>query len=613
VVIGAFIGTIFLVWGMGGADKRSREIVAHVHGEPIYAEEFNRSLQNLTNFYRRIYKDRFTNDMIKEHGLKRRALDNLIQRRMLLHEAGKLELDVTEKELVSRIKSVSTFQENGVFHPIRYKQILKANHLSPTEYESSLRESILLEKIETMIKDRIKVSDKEAWDYYAFSNEAITADYVELSSDLFKDKVKDVDDKELQTWFEKNKEDYLIDEKRLISSLIIDSEDFQDKVRITDKEVEEYYLFNEQKYYKEPQVKASHILIKFAANAKPEEKEAAKEKIENIRSQILAGEDFSKLAKEHSEDEANKKKGGDLGFFSKGRMMPAFEETAFQLKPGGISEPVETPYGFHLIKVTEKKEGGLPPFDEIKDKVRKEMAQDKTSEMAEDMADQIYSELLDNPDLKAVGTKYSLVVKAPIARLKKEIRNREEAEQLFTLETGQIAGVFRFGKKLEIKKIQSIIPSRIPELAEVQEKTKRDLLKEKASEMADKEAQASLKKLRDGKQTFQDLAKTYKIEVKEVESLGRMGYITGLGKLDEPVYPLFNLKEKEYSEPFHKGNKVVLFQIKKIKKVDEDMFKKDRNKTISTLSTQKKQEFFNTWLASRKKSAQIQEDPNFLN
>ncbi len=608
VVIGAFIGTIFLVWGMGGADKDATVVVARVYDRPVYAKEFNRSLQNLLNFYRQVYKDKANDELIKEFDLKQRALDELVQRRILLNEAENLGLNVVREELVLRIKSIRTFQEKGVFNPLLYKQILKANRLNPSEYESSLREGIMMEKVEAMIKDRVKVSEKEIRDLYIFNNEKINADYIVLSPKTFQENVS-VEDEELKTWFEKNKGEYQVEEKRGFSYLLLDPSSFHDKIRISDSEIKEYYQFNEQKYYVEPQVKASHILIKVAPNAKPEEEETAKKKIEDIRTQILAGEDFAKLAKQHSEDEANKEKGGDLGFFKKGAMVPAFEEVAFNLDIDKTSEPRKTRFGFHLIKVTDKKEGGIPAFSELKDKIKNELINEKEKEMAEDIVDTVYAELLENPDLEAVATKYSFDIKTSPPKTKKQISNRKEADAVFDLEIGQIAGIFRVGDKLKIDKFTEIVPSRIPELSEVQDKAKKDLAEEKAAQIAEEKAQAALKKLRDKKLSFEELAKTYNIEIKEAKDINRRGFISGLGRPDEPVYSLFDLKVDEYSEPFHIKDEVALFRIKEIQKIDEEKYSKERSQTIGSIMASKKEEMFNAWLTDRKKLAQIQIDP----
>lgn len=612
VVIGSFLGTIFLVWGMGG-EKSDTVIVAHVYQEPIYEEEYRQTLQNIISFYRRIYKDNFNDETIAKHQLKKRAIDELIRKRILLKEADLLGMEVSKHDLAARIMSIPSFQIRGAFSSERYKRTLKMNHLTPSEFESGIKESIILERIENMVKDRVKVSEKEIRENYFFDNDKIIAEYVAFPPELFKDKVS-IKDEDVKTWFEENKENYRTSEKRIVSSIIIDPEKFHDKIQpVTDQEIEEYYQFNEQNYHKEPQVEASHILIKVPSDAKAEEEETAKKKIEDLRSQIMAGGNFSELAEEHSEDDATNKKGGNLGFFSKGRMVPAFEEAAFNLEPGEISEPIRSPYGFHLIKTTAKKEGGIPPLDELKGEIEKIITGEKEQEIAEDLADRIYSELSETQDLEAVATKYSLRVRNFPPRSIKEIRDRKEAEDIFSLKPGQITGIIRSGNKMKIARLDNIEAPEIPEFAKVEGKVKEDLKNKKASEMAEEEANAALKKLRDGSLSFEKLAETYKIEVKNTKEINRRGYIPNLGKLDDPIYPLFELKTKEYSGLFHKGDQKIIFQIKEVKKADQKKFEESRSRIARNLMNSKKDVFFNAWLNQRRKLAEIQLNPKQLN
>jgi peptidyl-prolyl cis-trans isomerase C len=121
----------------------------------------------------------------------------------------------------------------------------------------------------------------------------------------------------------------------------------------TDKEVEEYYQSHKDQYVQPAQIKAQHILIQTAPDAKPEELAAAKAKAEGIHKELLAGGDFAKLAEKYSDDKGSKVRGGDLGFFSRENMIPEFAEEAFKLKKDEISQPVKTGYGFHIIKVNE--------------------------------------------------------------------------------------------------------------------------------------------------------------------------------------------------------------------------------------------------------------------
>ncbi len=149
------------------------------------------------------------------------------------------------------------------------------------------------------------------------------------------------------------------------------------KVKVTEKDAKAYYDKNPDMFKSPEQVKARHILIQVPKGATDEEKKKLKEKAEEVLKKVKAGEDFTKLAAEFSDDPGTKSKGGELGFFSKGSMVPAFEQAAFSLKPGEVSDLVETEFGFHVIKVDEKKAAVAEPFETIKDKVTQQVLREK--------------------------------------------------------------------------------------------------------------------------------------------------------------------------------------------------------------------------------------------
>ena len=149
------------------------------------------------------------------------------------------------------------------------------------------------------------------------------------------------------------------------------------KVKVTEKDAKAYYDKNPDLFKSPEQVKARHILIQVPKEASDEEKKKQKEKADEVLKKVKTGEDFTKLAAETSDDPGTKSKGGELGFFSKGSMVPAFEQVAFSLKPGEVSELVETEFGFHVIKVDEKKEAVSEPFETIKEKVTKQVLREK--------------------------------------------------------------------------------------------------------------------------------------------------------------------------------------------------------------------------------------------
>lgn len=159
----------------------------------------------------------------------------------------------------------------------------------------------------------------------------------------------------------------------------------ENKVTVTDEEIKKYYQEHKDEFKAEESVKARHILIRVPEGADAKAWKDAEKKAEMIRQKLLKGEDFAKLAKEYSEDPGSKNRGGDLGYFSKGRMIPEFEKAAFSLKKGEISRPVKTSFGYHIIKVEDRKAAGQLKLDEVKDEIRKRLIQEKERKLQEEV------------------------------------------------------------------------------------------------------------------------------------------------------------------------------------------------------------------------------------
>ena len=164
------------------------------------------------------------------------------------------------------------------------------------------------------------------------------------------------------------------------------------KINVTDQDVKSYYDANQDAFKQPEMVRARHILIKADKTASDEEKNKAKEKAEGLLKRIKDGEDFAKLAKEYSDDTGSKSNGGDLGFFAKGKMVKPFEDAAFALKPGEVSGVIQTDFGFHIIKVEEKKAAGIVPFEEAKEKVKSQLLDMLMKQRAKDFVGQTMGE-----------------------------------------------------------------------------------------------------------------------------------------------------------------------------------------------------------------------------
>jgi len=163
------------------------------------------------------------------------------------------------------------------------------------------------------------------------------------------------------------------------------------KVTLTDQDVKAFYDGHPEFFKTSEMVRASHILIKVDPKASEADKAKARERILVIQKKVQEGGDFAALAKESSECPSSEN-GGDLDYFERGQMVGPFEETAFSLKPGTVSDIVETQFGYHIIKVTDKKEPGVTPYEEIKDKIQQHLKQQKVTEQLTLYVDQLRSQ-----------------------------------------------------------------------------------------------------------------------------------------------------------------------------------------------------------------------------
>jgi len=164
------------------------------------------------------------------------------------------------------------------------------------------------------------------------------------------------------------------------------------KLAVSEEDIKAYYESHKDEFKTPEMLNSRHILIKTDPSASDKDKKKAKEKAEEILKKIKAGEDFAKLASDVSDDTVTKTKGGELGFFPKGRMVKPFEDAVFALKPGEVSGIVESQFGYHIIKVEEKKESGIEPFDTAKEKIKQKLLQERAKTKATEFIEKAMKE-----------------------------------------------------------------------------------------------------------------------------------------------------------------------------------------------------------------------------
>lgn len=328
--------------------KGAPNAVAKVGSFPITAREYQMEYNRQINFFKNAIfggKDLSSKD-IERFGIKDTALKNLVQAKLQLVFANKAEVVASPAQVKETIKRFDFFQTNGQFDVNKYKQLLRANGLSPKDFEADITNQVYADNAQNLFS-KFPVSDRYIDEIGRFKAMRYNAYVAEISEGNLR-KFIDVSKKEVT--------DYLSNEANLARTENIFKE------RKASLDVPE-------------KVKASHILIRTPGN----ETEKAEKKIKDIAKKVTP-RNFKKMANEYTEDPSGKGKGGSLGLFGRGRMVPEFEKVAFTMKPGTISEPVKTTFGYHLIYVEKKVEAKEAKFEAYKNELATELIRQSKEE-----------------------------------------------------------------------------------------------------------------------------------------------------------------------------------------------------------------------------------------
>src|SRR5581483_964836 len=274
------------------------------------------------------------------------------------------------------------------------------------------------------------------------------------------------------------------------------AKDFAAQANVPESAVAEYYDAHKDEKFSEPeQVRARHILVKVAADATPDAKAAARKKAEDLLAKAKAGGDFAALAKKSSDDTASAVQGGDLGFFRRGAMTPAFETAAFALEPGQLSDVVETPFGFHIIKVEAKKPAGTKPLDAVRDEILQRLRGEQGIDLARKQAETDRREVVHGKSLAdAVGGR--TVEETPPFAAGADIpgvgRVKAFSDAAFALAANEVSDLIETDDAVYLLAPFDRTEARIPALAEVHGRVEGDVLKEREQAFAKSKAEALL-------------------------------------------------------------------------------------------------------------------------
>ncbi len=321
------------------------------------------------------------------------ALDQLIDQKMLALEAERLGLRVTDEEHADLLKKLvpTAFTGDTFIGMDRYTAEVQSRfQMGVPEFESEVKERLLQQKFQQLVTDGITASDDEVRAEFRRENEKIKLDYVLIKPEDLQSKVE-VSDADLAAYFEKNKAQYVVPERRTVDYAMLDLAQLRQRAQVTEDEEKVYYQSHIDQYKLEDRAHVAHILFKTVGKTDAEVAEI-KKKAEDVLNKAKHGGNFADLAKQYSED-TTKDKGGDLGWIVRGQTVPEFEAAAFSLPKGSISDLVKTQYGFHIIKVIDRQTARTQTFDEVKASILNQLQQEKAEQLGENLSTQIAEEI----------------------------------------------------------------------------------------------------------------------------------------------------------------------------------------------------------------------------
>ena len=614
------IALVFIFWGVGGY-RGSRNSVAQVNDEAISYEELQKAYERLANQYRDQFGGNIPKGLLESLDLEGQALEQLIQRSLLRQGARKMGIIVSDLEVQQAVQEMEAFRSNGVFNVALYKNILSSSGMTPSSFEETMRTDLLAGKVLEHLSRFAKLTPLEVTDQFNFENEELKIEYVSFSGENFKAKITP-DEEQLKAYYEENKENYMTEPQVELHFLAF-SYAAKETSAVPAADVETFYRQNFSRYSIPEQRNARHILIKASEEDSADLLADKRNRAEQVLELARSGEDFAELAKQYSEGPTGPK-GGDLGFFTRGRMVKPFDDTVFALKEGEISDIVQTQFGFHVIKLEKIKPPYTKPLEEVKGEIEVQIQAQKSRELAFTQATEAYENIIlagsldkfsQNSDIPIEQTGF-FSRKSPDASGSKASMVTDPAflDAAFSLNKGELSSL------IETPLGYAIIfaaDKKEPETAlyeDVANQVREDYISSRSEAMAEETAEAMLSALKqEGSGDFAAEAAKFDIPVKV------SGYITRSASADaslpaQIVSLGFELSEEQpYPEEVIAADGMFyVFRVMDKRAPALDLFSKNEKDFSTGLLDRQKAAILTSWLANVRDKAEIEINKQFL-
>ncbi len=622
------IGTLLLFDITGGrqaSSERDDEVVAKIGGTEVRRGRFE-TLVNQEVQRRR--EQGQGNRAVDRKQAEKAIVNQLVQEQVWLGST-----QITDAEIDRYVRSNPTLLTNyNFFHAQGFSDA----------YRNSVRLQMSVENLRNDIQGLVLVTDNELENEYIRRHKKAKLKYIQFQDHEYRSAVK-IDDVELKAYFEDNKEKYKTEDQANMKYVKIEPKEF-----VSDEEVKNYYDTHNDEFKTLEIVKARHILKKFPADAtdeqKAEVKTAAEELLEKVRNEIADGANFGELAEKYSEDTGSAAKGGALkgrhpelpptgDFFARGDMVPAFEKACFdELSPGEMSDLIETQFGYHIIKLEERRPEEIKPFNQVKLDIQKKLVQIDGAAKAKGVAEELifdveifdYQEAVKQDRYKELGltaqeTGFFAQDENYIPTIGVKGRYSGLIDEVFDVEVGvsRVIETTDWSNEISAYFVATVLdkkPAGITDLESVRTEVVEGFRTERAKQMALEDTQKLIDQRGDD-ESLEKLAEKYvpvegvSIEKREVEESDSFSltpttdYIAGMGRCRDAMLAAFHLELNAVAGPFEGDRAFYIVQLVDREEADIEKFKdveEERVKLRRTVLRSKKDDVYNNWFAARK-------------
>ena len=427
-VVQGILALISLPFAFFGVDYYFRSAgdrtgeVARVAGTPISQVEFDNTLREQQERMRQAVGRNFDPAVFDDPEVRYSLLDGLIGQKLLQEQARRGRFSVSDDQLRQFISEIPAFQEGGKFSQARYEQLLSMQNppKSPIEFAREIRRELMLGPVQESIVGGNIVARTNVERYLGLLEQQREAAVTALDADAFLKEVK-IDDAAVKAFYDANPASFQVPEEVKLEYVTLSPDTLGAQIALEPAEVRKQYDDNARLYGKAEERQAAHILIAVKPDASEDEKTNAKKKAADIAAQARKNPaQFGELAKKLSQDPGSSAQGGDLGSFARdGSMVKPFEDAVFSMKAGEISDPVQTDFGWHVIKLGAVRPAKQQSFDEVKMQIEQDLKRQKAARKFAEAADQLQNLVYEQADsLQPVAKALNLTVQStpPLSR-----------------------------------------------------------------------------------------------------------------------------------------------------------------------------------------------------